>query len=514
MEGVSGSPSRIILNNVLSKDHDLLCVYKPSGINTHRSDYGRVGLLEILEDELRTQLFVVHRLDQETSGLMLFAKNKETTQKLAEEWENGRVQKVYHFLTSSPSKKKNFTVKSAIKKVKNFFVSDGSSPSNSETHFEWLRNEAGIHLWRARPATGKPHQIRLHARDAEIPILGDTLYGGQASNRVYLSADSLHIPALDLELHLESFIKNFSKPDLLPLEEAREKMQRFLSSPPTGSCYRFSHNESREYRVDVYGEQAWIYWYGDQSPETLVFDIVKTLKLPAYVREMKTSRPPAAIPYESTSPRLHWRAQEQGVNYELRADQGNSPGLFLDQEENRLWVRNHSDGLDVLNLFCYTSGFSVCAALGGARSVTSVDVSKNFINWSKKNFELNGLNPENYEFWVQDSVVFLEACKKRNRKFDLILCDPPTLGRSKFSTFDLKKDVQVLVRLCLDSLSPRGVLQFSCNYEAWSLRDLKQKITATFADEVFRVEVPKKFNLRFDLDPDKSLMKTLRIQKE
>ena len=76
-----------------------------------------------------------------------------------------------------------------------------------------------------------------------------------------------------------------------------------------------------------------------------------------------------------------WIACEGRLQFEFRREQGLSPGLFLDQRRNRKWVLENAHDCDVLNLFCYTGGFSVAAAIGGAAKVVSVDLSKTFMAW-------------------------------------------------------------------------------------------------------------------------------------
>jgi 23S rRNA (cytosine1962-C5)-methyltransferase len=104
-----------------------------------------------------------------------------------------------------------------------------------------------------------------------------------------------------------------------------------------------------------------------------------------------------------------FEARENGVRYALRLGEGYSVGLFLDQRDNRRrFLTGHvaagfelfpggARGAEVLNTFAYTCGFSVCAGLGGART-TSLDLSRKYLDWGRRNFELNGLKPDEHEF--------------------------------------------------------------------------------------------------------------------
>jgi 23S rRNA (cytosine1962-C5)-methyltransferase len=211
-------------------------------------------------------------------------------------------------------------------------------------------------------------------------------------------------------------------------------------------------------------------------------------------------------------PKQRWQAREHELIYELRADQGLSPGLFLDQRENRHWVKTHSRGLRVLNLFSYTCGFSLCAAAGDAKDVVSVDVSQSFLEWGKTNFALNGLNPEKYEFWSADSLDFLKRTEKIKREFDLIICDPPSFGRSKRGVFRIADDLSTLVNLIYPLLAPHGILLLSTNYERWSQAEFeKETLRAWPTRSVHKLPVPKP-GLDF-LESDLNILKTLLLQR-
>src|SRR5690606_34186735 len=136
-------------------------------------------------------------------------------------------------------------------------------------------------------------------------------------------------------------------------------------------------------------------------------------------------------------------------------------GLFLDQRERRLWVQEHSQGKSVLNLFAYTGGFSVAAALGGAIKTTTVDVGSRYIDWARQNFEINHLNLANHEFWSVDTLDFLQGAIKREHKFDIAICDPPSFGRSKRGIFKIEKDYALLLESISKVLAKKGILIFS-----------------------------------------------------
>lgn len=121
---------------------------------------------------------------------------------------------------------------------------------------------------------------------------------------------------------------------------------------------------------------------------------------------------------------------ENGLNFLIRPYCGFSVGLFLDHRDNRRWVREMAAGRRVLNLFSYTCAFSVAAAAGGAATVSSVDLSGSYLEWGKRNFTANDLPLEGHWFFRSDVFEFFKRATRQKRRYDLIIIDPPTFGRS------------------------------------------------------------------------------------
>jgi 23S rRNA (cytosine1962-C5)-methyltransferase len=110
---------------------------------------------------------------------------------------------------------------------------------------------------------------------------------------------------------------------------------------------------------------------------------------------------------------------------------GQKTGFFLDQRDNRRTIRRHAAGASVLNLFSYTGGFSLHAALGGAARVTSVDVAAPAIAALGKNLALSGLPDEAHELVVADAFDFLARARGQGRRWDLVIVDPPSFAPSE-----------------------------------------------------------------------------------
>lgn len=161
---------------------------------------------------------------------------------------------------------------------------------------------------------------------------------------------------------------------------------------------------------------------------------------------------------------------EGGLNFILNLTDYLDTGLFLDHRITRGMVREEAQGKRVLNLFCYTGSFSVYAADGGAAEVTSVDLSKTYINWAKRNMQYNKLYDDKIHDFINDDVLaFIKDIPAEH--YDLIICDPPTFSNSKSmdSTFDVQRDHVWLLKQLLKACDIGGRIYFSNNYRNFQL---------------------------------------------
>lgn len=156
---------------------------------------------------------------------------------------------------------------------------------------------------------------------------------------------------------------------------------------------------------------------------------------------------------------------EYGVKFKVNLADYLDTGLFLDHRETRQLVAARSKGKRLLNLFSYTSSFSVHAAVAGATFTKSVDMSNTYTAWSRDNFDLNGLPARANEIVRADCLKFLDDEVYYKAKYDVIVIDPPTISRSKKmdQLFDVQMDYVYLVASALQLLSPGGVIFFSTN---------------------------------------------------
>lgn len=155
--------------------------------------------------------------------------------------------------------------------------------------------------------------------------------------------------------------------------------------------------------------------------------------------------------------------RENGCKFWIDFQAGYSQGLFLDQRDNRSELRRRCDGKTVLNTFAYTCGFGVTAALGGALTV-NLDLSQNYLDWGKRNYAANGIDPAPHDFIYGDVFDWLRRFNRRERRFDLVVLDPPTFSRDRRShVFQLEHDYGSLVELARGVLSPGGTLLCCAN---------------------------------------------------
>ena len=183
---------------------------------------------------------------------------------------------------------------------------------------------------------------------------------------------------------------------------------------------------------------------------------------------------------------------EGGLNFIINLTDYLDTGLFLDHRITRDMVRKEAKGKHVLNLFCYTGAFSVYAADGGAASVTSVDLSKTYINWAKRNMQYNKLYDENkHELIHGDVLEWLEYMPKDT--YDIIVCDPPTFSNSKRmeDNFDVQRDHVMLLQQLLRGCTDSGKRYFSNNYRNFVLE--RDSIPALTVKDITAMTTPFDF---------------------
>lgn len=153
--------------------------------------------------------------------------------------------------------------------------------------------------------------------------------------------------------------------------------------------------------------------------------------------------------------------KENGLLFHVDWLKGQKTGFFVDQRENRSLLEKYSKGKSVLNMFCYTGGFSVYAMRGGARLVHSVDSSAKAIELTNANIELNFSGDSRHEAFCEDAFRFLDA---NEGKYDLIILDPPAFAKHRAALHNALKGYTRLNVKGFEKIKPGGILfTFSCS---------------------------------------------------
>lgn len=211
--------------------------------------------------------------------------------------------------------------------------------------------------------------------------------------------------------------------------------------------------------VDIYDRFAVVVTYS-KALGSILAPVVESLwglgELDGIVRRSRTEEgarlqllrgvmPPAEVPIE-----------ENGMRLVADLYHGQKTGLFFDHRDNRQYVREVARGRRVLNLFSYTGGFSVAAALGGAVSVTSVDVARPAIEACRRNFEVNQVATPHEEH-AADVFEFLERAERERLSFDCVVCDPPSFAKSREQKKLAERTYVRLMSQAVRLVSPHGL---------------------------------------------------------
>jgi 23S rRNA (cytosine1962-C5)-methyltransferase len=471
---------------VVFEDEHLLLVHKPAGWNTHApSPFAGEGIYDWLRQrEPRwATLAILHRLDKETSGLLVFGKSPLANRSLTDQFTAREIEKRYLLVTDRPAPAEQWVTETAIARAGERYLARplAAGGERAETHFQVVRR-AGAETWlEANPVTGRTHQIRVHAAHVGCPIRGDVLYGGSPAARVLLHARQISFrhPATG---EPATFTAGTEGDDAI-FAEASLALRAAVVNPAATDAYRVCHGAADGapgISVDRLGEFDLVQTDAELAPEVgAAWRGAATRG--TYLKRL--SRHVRGQSVEASSPQLlrgeaapeRFSVRENGVRFELSFAEGYSYGLFLDQRDNRRrLLTGHvaagfplfsagASGREVLNCFAYTCAFSVCAALGGARA-TSLDLSRKYLDWGRRNFARNGLDPADHDFICGDVFDWLRRLEKKGRQFDTVLLDPPTFSRSKeHGDFRAETDYGQLITTALPLVRPGGVLFASTN---------------------------------------------------
>ena len=248
------------------------------------------------------------------------------------------------------------------------------------------------------------------------------------------------------------------------------------------SCFRVYDRDLPEYNVciDIYGKFIHVQEFA--APEsvkaevaaerfkTVLYAVRELLGVRSdrvFVKTRKRQRGTGQYQKKSTVKKMV-EVEEGSCRYLVNFKDYLDTGLFLDHRPTRLRIFRDAAGKDFLNLFGYTGTASVQAAKGGARSTTTVDLSENYLSWTRMNLYLNGYDTVTNRVERADCMTWLKECKD---KFDLIFVDPPTFSNTKKEkrVFDVQRDHVQLLTFAMSRLTTDGVLIFSTNFRRFKL---------------------------------------------
>lgn len=281
---------------------------------------------------------------------------------------------------------------------------------------------------------------------------------------------------------MEEYVKkDFAKILKANALDARRWMN--LSDSDTARIYD-RNLDSLQVTVELYGKYAKIVNYDENLSDDTREETIDIVSRMVYVEREKIifqdrrKREDKEQHEKTNEEAVVVNVKENGLTFITDLTTHIDTGLFLDHVNTRLFVKEHSFGINVLNLFSYTGSFSVYAASGGADSVTSVDLSNTYCQVARENLKNNGfLSETNYPVINMDATEFIDNAINENKKWDLIIFDPPSFSNSHkmLKPFDVKKDANIWFYKLSKVLKQKGILIFSTNLATFSLNKEKLK---------------------------------------
>ncbi|MBA0188372.1 bifunctional 23S rRNA (guanine(2069)-N(7))-methyltransferase RlmK/23S rRNA (guanine(2445)-N(2))-methyltransferase RlmL [Pectobacterium odoriferum] len=247
-------------------------------------------------------------------------------------------------------------------------------------------------------------------------------------------------------------------------------------------CYRIYDADLPEYNVAVDRYGSWVVVQEYAPPKTIdaqkarqrLFDVINAtlsvLELPSNRLVLKTrERQKGKNQYEKLAQKGDFLLMEEfGAKLWVNLTDYLDTGLFLDHRIARKMLGEMSRGKDFLNLFAYTGTASVHAGLGGARSTTTIDMSRTYLEWAEKNLRVNGLTGRQHRLIQADCLSWLH---NGHEQFDVIFIDPPTFSNSKRmeESFDVQRDHLALMKDLKRLLRRGGTIMFSNNKRGFQM---------------------------------------------
>ena len=372
--------------------------------------------------------------------------------------------------------------------------------------------------WKAAVFTGNPqlgHALGMRA------LLDNKLYNGPIECRLlrfeveegYFTPDQVQTPVVAVkDAGAKAKIADRSSSGAQMLANRLRKNRRILgrwARRENIDCYRLYDADLPEYAlaVDLYkGEELWVHVQEYQAPRSIDQDKAR------HRRDEALATIAAVLEISAEQIYLKVRHRQKGHAQYEKLDQGGAfrevaegpcrlwvnfanyldTGLFLDHRPTRELVATLARGRRFLNLFAYTGVATVRAAMEGAASTTSVDMSQTYLDWAQRNLELNGLR--GHELVRADCLEWLG--RKQGERYGVIFLDPPTFSNSKRMDrdFDVQRDHVELIERSVALLDDDGVLIFSNNYRRFIID--RHRLAGLDLEDITRQTIPTDFERR------------------
>jgi 23S rRNA (cytosine1962-C5)-methyltransferase len=453
-------------------------------------------------------LGVHQRLDRDTSGVVVMTRRKEANPSVARQFEGRSVVKRYTAgvvgWKGQGRRGGEVTLRDVLGPGRDGLVAVVPARDKrgkpAVTHVKTLETHDDRALLSLTLETGRSHQARVQLAHAGAAIAGDTLYGGPPAPRLMLHASALSLAhpttgrrtdfVAETPREMASWLRRgdpgvaiFDDPEALDAALVNAVGERFALGRSEGTArattaFRLVNEEGDAMpglAVDVYGDHlvAHLYeddrgtWKDDARRERVLdrlgdlgFDGVYLKIRPKQANTLVDTRREELAPDRAVRGAIAPEdtvVVEEGIPYGVRLGDGLSTGLFLDQRTNRRRVREAAAGKRVLNLFAYTCGFSVAAAVGGARRTVSVDAAGVALERGRANLaRVGATHASAHALVAADVFEWLAEAARQKERFDLVLLDPPSYSTTKAGRFVGRTDYDRLVALALAVVAPGG----------------------------------------------------------
>lgn len=360
------------------------------------------------------------------------------------------------------------------------------------------------HLYKTLAEKAKEHAAgwQLALLSSDSGLLSELRLRAKRKNKVMNGALESEFHCFDLMSNTQATLRDDARPSESEslsegakmvenrLKKNANRLQKWLAGAQT-NCYRVYDADMPEYAaaVDIYGDEVHVQEY---APPKKIDEHAANRRFRELVQAVSSfSQKPVKQIACKVRKQNKGKSQYEKVGQtdkKLEVLEGKAKlwvnlwdyldtGLFLDHRPLRLRLAKEAITKDFLNLFCYTATATVHAALGGAKSSVSVDMSRTYIDWARENFKLNRISEQRHELVQEDCFKWLKNCRKG---FDLIMLDPPTFSNSKRmdDVLDVQRDHTRLITRCMEILKPGGKLYFSNNLRGFKIdEELNEKFS-------------------------------------